>query len=282
MPGMQGDTSYNAGDNHDQSHSTGGAEGPGLTEGAGSTLGGANGSGGKSGGGDGSASPSASRGGGSEGADPNESLATSAPSCGRQQLGDGSAREGSPDSDGKVYGSFRVVNTSADACTVEGEGVVGASAHGRADIERINVLDHTAGDAAVGLPDPDLAASELVLKPGEAYEVKWAWVPADCQPAEPPEPKVEEGNGPEGAQGGAGAGGNGPGGNSGGGDSGGSTGGPDTGGNQGDSGDGGETDKKASVVLSHTPDVGDPAAADTELEGACAGTLYRTGVLAAG
>lgn len=192
--------------------------------------------------------------------------------------------EGSPGSDGKVYGSFRVVNTSTEACTVEGEGLVGASARGRADVERINVLDHTSGDAATGLPDPDLAASELVLKPGEAYEVKWAWVPTDCHgpgPKPRAEPPPGEDNGPGGGNGG---GPGGPGGEDGG--PGGGPGGPDvpaTGGNEGDpgGGNGGQTDKKASVVLSHTPDVGDPATADTELEGACAGTLYRTGVLAA-
>ncbi|QPP07384.1 hypothetical protein G4Z16_14445 [Streptomyces bathyalis] len=278
IPGIEGGSSINAGEGNSQAQSVGGANGTGNTQGPGSGSGGASGNGGKSGGGDGSASPSPTQGAGSEGGDPNDTLATSAPSCGRQQLGDGSAATESPDSEGKVYGSFRVVNTSSDACTVEGEGIVGASAHGRADIERIDVLDHTAGDAATALPDPALAASELVLKPGQAYEVKWAWVPKDCEPSGDPEPKAQEGNGPEGSQGGNN-------GNPGGNDSGGSngnSGGDDAGGNSSNSGgDGGESDEEASVVLSHTPDVGDPAAANTELEGACAGTLYRTGVLAA-
>jgi hypothetical protein len=281
VPGLPGDSSYNAGGNHDQSQSVDGGSGFGDTQGSGNTLGGVGADGSRSGGGHGSASPSPTQG-TDGGADSSDNLATSAPSCGRQQLGHGTASEGHPASDGKVYGSFRVVNTSSEACTVEGEGVVGASAQGRADIDRINVVDHTPGDDAPGLPDPALAESELVLKPGEAYEVKWAWVPSECGPPGKPdaEPKAETGNGPEGSQGGNNGNSGGNEGDSGGeGDAGGHTDGGDGGAPGGDSG--GDTDKQASVVLSHTPDVGDPAAADTELEGACAGTLYRTGVLAA-
>ncbi|RAJ61806.1 hypothetical protein K378_04168 [Streptomyces sp. Amel2xB2] len=283
LPGLPGDTAFNAGGNHDQSQTAGGATAGGESAGAGDAAGGVGAGGAQSGGGDGSASPSPTQG-GDDGSGSHEDLATSAPSCGRQQLGRGSADEGAPGPDGKVYGSFRVVNTSSEACTVEGEGAVGASARGRADVSRITVIDHTAGDAAGGLPDPDLAPSELVLKPGEAYEVKWAWVPSNCH-GEGPKPKAEsrapEGNGPEGSQGGEDGGSGGDDGGPGNGNGG--PGVPETGGNNGDSGggSGGQTDNKSSVVLTHTPDVGDPAAVDTELEGACAGTLYRTGVLAA-
>lgn len=282
MPGFSGDSDYHAGGGQEQSQSAGGTQGQGESQGPGSAAGGASG---ESSGRDGSASPSPTKG-GHEGADANDDIAASAPSCGRDQLGDGSASEGSPDTHGKVYGSFRVVNTSGDACTVEGEGVVGAAARGVADVDRINVLDHTAGDEAVGLPDPSLAASELVLKPGQAYEVKWAWVPSDC-PSPKAETKSADGEGPggrpggnNGNSGGEGNGGNGPGsgGNTSGGDDGG---GDDDGGDDGGGGDEGGSEEEASVVLSHTPDVGEPAAAGTELDDTCAGTLYRTGVLAA-
>jgi hypothetical protein len=284
MPGLPGDSSYNAADGHGSSQSGGGLEQPGISQGADGSLGGVGADGGKSGGGD-SASPSPSEGKQNGGAGKDDEMYTSAPSCDRQQLGDGTAHEGIPRPDGKLYGKFRVVNTSHDACTVEGEGAVGALAQGRADIERIKVVDHTTGDPATLLPDPDSVPEKVVLRPGEAYEVRWAWVPENCGPAGPNEPKTDDiadpgGNGSGGSTGGsAGPGGAGPGGPSG--STTGSTGGT-TGESAGASeGGGGDTDKKSSVVLNHTPDVGEPVAADTELEGACAGTLYRTGVLAA-
>lgn len=282
MPGLTGDTQSNSGGSHEQAQSAGGAGGQGDAQGPGNAAGGADGG---ASGGKGSKSPSPSEGGETEGAGSNDDIAASAPSCGRHQLGDGSAAEGPPDSSGKVYGSFRVVNTSGEACTVEGEGAVVAAARGIADTERINVLDHTAGDDAAGLPDPNLAASQLVLKPGQAYEVKWAWVPDECHPPGPPKPKAEDGEGPGGRPGGnnGDSGGNGDDGEDSGGPAGSGPGGSGPGGDEGGpgGGDGDHTDKKASVVLSHTPEVGDPAVAGTELEGACAGTLYRTGVLAA-
>ena len=226
------------------------------------------------------------------GADPSDSLAASAPTCGRDQLGNGSAQSGSPGADGKVYGSFRVTNTSGDACTVDGEGMVGASTPGGARA-RVQVAVHTAGDPATGLPDPGAESDELVLKPGESYLVRFAWVPnqggqcADDTPSPGTSPQsgtdtdaeptagAETGGG-EGAGGGGADSGGGTGGSEGpGGDGGGSTGGGGDGGNGGGSGD----DSK--VVISHTPDVGTPAAADTAVDGACGGTVYRTGVLPA-
>lgn len=286
MPGLPGDSSYNASDGHGPSESGGGLEQPGLTRGADGSLGGVGANGGKSAGGD-SVSPSPSQGKQNGGAGHDDEMYTSAPSCDRRQLGDGTAHEGTPRPDGKVYGKFRVVNTSHDSCTVEGEGAVGALAQGKADIERIKVVDHTTGDPATLLPDPDLAPEKLVLRPGEAYEVRWAWVPENCGPAGPNEPKTDDVADPGGNAGSGNGGGNseGTGGGEGPGGPSGSTEGT-TGGTTGDSvggseGGGGDTDQKASVVLNHTPDVGEPVAADTELEGACAGTLYRTGALEA-
>lgn len=292
IPGLQGDSSYNAGENHDQSQSAGGSGTGGHTQGAGSVEGGTQGSGAE--GGHGPVAPSSTQG-KSGGGGHNDGMSMGAPGCGRQQLGDGDTDVGSPGDGGKVYGSFRVVNTSAEACTVYGEGEVAASARGRADSERIDVVEHTQGDAATGLPDPDVAVSALVLRPGQAYEVKWAWVPSACDRSGP-KPGNQGGVGPGRGQGGNNA------------DSGGYDDGVSSGDDDGGAGDDGaysaegeyaypapggdnvdpgggtgrETDNKASVVLSHIPDEGDPPAANTELEGACAGTLYRTGVLAAG
>jgi hypothetical protein len=270
MPGISSDRSINAADSHGQNDGAGGQDSR-LSQGPEGALGGAGGSG-QGGRSDGSVSPSPSAGKTDGGANGNDNLVTSAPSCTRQQLGSGTADVGNPASDGKIYGSFRVENTSGDACAVEGDGVVGASAHGEADIDRINVVDHTPGDAAVGLPDPDESPEAVVLRPGEAYLVKFAWIPSEC-PKSDPSPKSETGDGPGGTQGGSNGDSSSTGGSNG-------SGGPgEPGGGDGGTEGGGGGEEDASVVLTHTPDVGDPPAADTTLDGECAGTLYRTGVL---
>ncbi|MFG3254217.1 DUF4232 domain-containing protein [Streptomyces sp. NPDC048172] len=225
----------------------------------------------------------------SGGADPSDSLVASAPTCGREQLGNGSAQAGSPDGAGKVYGSFRVTNTSGDACTVDGEGMVGASTEGNARA-RVQVAVHTAGDPATGLPDPAAESDELVLKPGESYLVRFAWVPTQsgsCSSTTPsPETSPDTGTGTDaeptaGAEtsgGGETTGGGGT--DSGGAGTGGGSEGPGDGGATGGE-SGGGTGEEPKVVISHTPDVGDPAAADAVVNGACGGTVYRTGVLPA-
>ena len=43
-------------------------------------------------------------------------------------------------------------------------------------------VQHTAGDAAAGLPDPSQEAGTVLLKPAMAYEVQFAWVPEDTCP----------------------------------------------------------------------------------------------------
>ncbi|MGK5631607.1 hypothetical protein [Streptomyces sp. URMC 123] len=218
-------------------------------------------------------------------ADPTGTMAVSSPLCSRDQLGRGTAYTAPADRDGKVYGAFRVVNTSRSDCTVDGGGGVMATAKGGAESSRIQVVDHTTGDAATGLPAPTLDEERLILKPGQAYEVKFAWVPADgraggcAAPTASPEPggtpsqgatPPAEGTDTKSAKAessGAGAAGN-----------------PDGetagGGGTAGGGTGGTTLKpEASVVLSHTPEVGEPAAADTTIPNACAGTIYRTGAL---
>jgi hypothetical protein len=247
-----------------------------------------------------SSSPSAGE---SSGPDPSASLGAVSPSCDRTQLGDGTAVTGNPDAQGRVYGTFRVVNISGASCTIEGDGLVVATAQGSADPHHVQVVDHTAGDAAPGLPDPATAPDELVLKPGAAYVVKFAWVPQEgggptgcsSDPSTPPATGADRGSGTSGgtvAQSaytastapGA-AGGDGTASSDGGTGSGGTGGGTDDGSGGSDDGSGGtggsDPQPQPSVALSHTPDMGGPAAAGTVLEGACAGTVYRTGVLPA-
>ncbi|MGP3989134.1 hypothetical protein [Streptomyces sp. 3N207] len=212
------------------------------------------------------APPSPTGGPGDSGADSDETLNASAPTCGSEQLGGGSAQSGAPDSSGTVYGSFRVANVSGDACTVDGEGVVGASVQGSGG-GQVTVVDHTAGDPAPGLGDPAAARDEVVLPPGKAYVVKFAWVPSGCSSPSPQGGRYEgETSGPNsGADAGSADGG---------GDSGG-TGTP----GEADGGNGDPGGGDAEIVVSHTPEGGAPVAG-TRVPGTCGnGTVYRTGVI---
>ncbi|WP_326688922.1 hypothetical protein OIE63_18365 [Streptomyces sp. NBC_01795] len=227
----------------------------------------------KGGKGDGGADPSPSGGPGNGSADPDDALTASAPSCGRDQLGQASAQAGSPDGQGKVYGSFRVANTSSDACTVEGEGMVGASVQGT-ERARVTVADHTTGDPAPGLGNPGIASNEVVLKPGAAYVVKFAYVPnGGCDNDPPATNSAQNDNGATMPSAGSDSGGDGGGGDNG---AGGAVGTP------GENGSGGDPPDDSSVVLTHTPEGGSPAIADTRVEGGCGGTVYRTGIIPAG
>ncbi|MEU1147908.1 hypothetical protein ACFYO9_27085 [Streptomyces sp. NPDC005863] len=197
-------------------------------------------------------------GGGTGSPDPSTSEAASSPACAATQLGaTGSA--GTAEADNKVYGSFRVSNVSDSSCTVEAAGAVGTVAQGGADPAKITVVDHTAGDAATRLPDPSQEASPFVLQPGAAYEVRFVWVPSDSCPSdggEPtPNPSPSEGT----------------------------TGSPDGGTPEGVEPqlgrvEGGVVD--GSVVVSLTAEAGSPSAGAT-IPNACAGTVYRTGILPA-
>ncbi|TJZ42926.1 hypothetical protein FCH28_34040 [Streptomyces piniterrae] len=210
----------------------------------------------------------ASRGAGVGTPAPDETMEVTSPVCGREQLGQGSGSVRPADSEGRVYGAFRVVNTSTTACSVQGGGTVGLVAQGTTSPDRIHVVDHTSGDAATGLPDPAGVPDQLVLQPGEAYEVKFAWIPesgggttgcANPGTTPTPAPSQTPADSP---------------------DSGSTTGdGGQAGGDDG-AGDGGST--SSGVVLTHTPEAGEPTAADTKIADACAGTVYRTEALATG
>lgn len=188
---------------------------------------------------------------------PRGTVAVTSP-CAAGQLGVTSAQAAKPDADGKVYGTFRIANVSKTDCAVSGDGAVGFQALGAADAAKISVLDHTAGDAAAGLPDPSQEAATLTLKPDTAYEVRFAWVPADSCPTTgaSPDPTPSDG-----------------------GSSGASTGTGTTAENnqtQLGSEDGGTAD--GSVTVTHTAEPGAPSA-ETTIPNACSGTIYRTGVL---
>ncbi|MFJ5227553.1 hypothetical protein [Streptomyces sp. NPDC088400] len=197
---------------------------------------------------------------------PADSYTASSGSCGAGQLAISAAEAGAPDSGGTVYGTFRIANVSGADCSVTGRGTVGFQALGAADQARITVVAHTPGDAAAGLPDPSQESTALVLPPNGAYEVKFAWVPADSCPTTgaSPDPSPTD----DGASGGTSAG-------------------PDTGTGSGSDGSGAETQLRddggtadGSVSVSHTPEAGQPTAQAT-IPNACAGTIYRTGILAA-
>ncbi|MFD3532721.1 hypothetical protein [Streptomyces sp. NPDC058664] len=214
----------------------------------------------------------------------------SLPRCGAGQLGVSAAEAGGPDGEGKVYGSFRIANISGQDCVVDGSGVVGFEARGAADPARISVVRHTSGDGGSGLPDPSQESSPLVLKPSGSYEVKFVWVPSETCPTtgttptptptpttEPPtvpptsEPPTGGTASPDPSEG-TGSGGSGTG--------------PGTG---TDTGTGADTDAApqllredgpadGSVLVSHVAEPGGPSASTT-IPDACAGTIYRTGIL---
>ncbi|RDG36471.1 hypothetical protein DVH02_19900 [Streptomyces corynorhini] len=214
-----------------------------------------------------SGSAGSGKGGGSDHRDDAMSgLSPRAVSCGAGQLNVTSQTAGAPDASGKVYGTFRITNVSGSACTVTGSGTVGISVGGAADASRIGVASHMAGDEATGLPDPSLSVASLSLAPNGSYEVKFAWVPSDTCPTSgsSPDPSPSEdtsGGTPGGADGGTV-------------DSGGTGSGTDAqlGADEGT--------QDGSVHVSHTTAAGAPTASAT-IPNACAGTVYRTGLLSA-
>ncbi|MFJ4964789.1 hypothetical protein ACIP6P_20460 [Streptomyces sp. NPDC088729] len=179
------------------------------------------------------------------------------PVCDPSQLGVASAGTSAPGADGTVYGTFRIANVSGPECTVSSNGTVGFTALGAADPLKIDVVQHTAGDAAPGLPDPSLEPGVVALKPSMAYEVRFAWVPDETCPTVGTTPSptptsegaagtVGEGTSSEGAV-------------------------PQSLGEDGGTAEG-------SVAVTHTPETGAPTA-ETKIPNACSGTIYRTGVL---
>jgi hypothetical protein len=181
----------------------------------------------------------------------------SAPLCTADQLGGATSTLGDPDSTGTIYGSFAVSNISTTACEVIGAGSVNTVTDGAADDAKVSVVNHVAGDAATGLPDPSTEVTSLALQPGTSYVVKFAWVPSETCPitSDPsPDPSPTDDV---------------------------TTGGTST--------DNGGTSAQllradgvvdGSVTISHTDQTG-TATASTTVSNACAGTVYRTGMLAA-
>ncbi|MET8324704.1 hypothetical protein [Streptomyces sp. NPDC005181] len=193
------------------------------------------------------------------GAGPANSAAASMPVCDPGQLGVASAQTGAAGTDGTVYGSFRISNISGTDCSVTTSGTVGFQAMGAADPAKIDVVQHTAGDAATGLPDPSQEAGAVLLKPAMAYEVQFAWVPNDTCPTSGGSPTPTPTDGAAGTSDGTGDG-------------------TSQTAVQLGSEDGGTT-LDGSVAVTHTPEPGAPVA-ETKISNACAGTIYRTGVLA--
>ncbi|MFJ3702790.1 MULTISPECIES: hypothetical protein [Streptomyces] len=183
--------------------------------------------------------------------------------CSPDQLGIASAQAGAAGSDGTVYGTFRIANVSGNACSVTSNGTVSFQAAGAADPQKITVVQHTAGDPAGGLPDPSAEPGTVFLKPTMTYEVRFAWVPSATCPTTggSPSPTPTDGVGS-----GSGGGSEGTG----------SEAGTTDVAAQFGSGDEGPAD--GSIAVTHTPEVGAPTA-ETTIANACAGTIYRTGVL---
>ncbi|GAA3373667.1 hypothetical protein GCM10020367_34490 [Streptomyces sannanensis] len=191
--------------------------------------------------------------------DPSRSAVTVPGVCEAGQLGLTTAQVGSPDAEGKVYGTFRVANVSGTKCVVGGAGTVSVQARGAADPARVTVVEHTQGDPAAGLPDTSQETSGLVLAPAEAYEVRFAWVPSDTCPTVPPTPEPSPTTGTSSGE-----------------TSGEST--PMTNAQPQLAGEGGGQLQDGGVEVGYTPAVGGPSAGAT-ISNACAGTIYRTGVL---
>ncbi|MFB6558033.1 hypothetical protein ACFCYH_03815 [Streptomyces sp. NPDC056400] len=186
--------------------------------------------------------------------------APGAPGCGADQLGVvGSAR--APETDGRVYGSFRVTNVSAQGCAVNGQDTLTAAAAaapgtGAGSGPGVAVVSHTAGDPASGLlPDPAAAAPALVLPPNTAYEVRFAWVPSGqtCAPANTDTGGKSPQTEPAGATGGTGSG-------------------PVV------EPQSGASPAPSGVAVSHTPQSG-ATTTRTTIPEACGGTVYRTGAI---
>ncbi|WP_326598244.1 hypothetical protein [Streptomyces sp. NBC_01803] len=246
--------------------------------------------------------------------DPGDAMGAASPTCDRGQLGGVETMMDPPDAQGRVYGLIRMANVSDRPCQVTGNGEMAALPLGAVPSADVQIVDRTEGDRATRLPTPAQTHEQLVLPPGQAYEVRFAFVPNDtgvgsCEVEAEPAAGEGEGTPPEtGADSGgtsvdslaadsegdlaaaddSGTGGEAPVGSDdesggttegGGGDAGEPTGEP-TDDPTGDSGGGG-TEPDDVVLLRYTPAAGEPEAAEIRLEGDCSGTIYRTGVLEA-
>ncbi|KUL46834.1 hypothetical protein [Streptomyces regalis] len=188
--------------------------------------------------------------------------------CTADQLGTSGGTAALPDPSGAVYGTFTFSNVSTVDCTVSSPGTVALATAGAAD-GKVTDARHVAGDAAAGLPDPAQELTSLVLKPGDSYQVKFAWVPSEtCPTTSDPSGGGTGGNDPsptptptE--------------------DNTGTTDGTSTGGDTGTTTQlmTEDTTADGSVTVSNTTEAAGPTASVT-VSNACAGIVYWTGVLA--
>jgi hypothetical protein len=164
-------------------------------------------------------------------------------------------------------------------------GLVQALAQGDADPSRIQVVTHTAGDAAAALPT---TAGPVVLKPGEDYKVDFAWVPSGdgpggCTvPTTPPTTPTPSdtptaGGGTDAGTGTTAGGGTGTGADTGSANSADAAGAADT---PPDSGSDPTTPASGSIALNHTPAAGAPVVAGPVIQNVCAGTVYTAAPIA--
>lgn len=201
--------------------------------------------------------------GASSGTGPSATTAASAPVCTAEQLGSPTATTDVPDSAGTVYGTFRITNVSSAGCAVTGPGTVVPTAQGAADAGKISTLRHVSGDPAAGLPDPSVEVTQLLLQPGSAYDVKFAWVPSETCPtvSDPTETPSPDPTATEDTS---------------------TTDGSSTGGDTGTSTQLVTEDGTAdgSVLVTNTAEGGAPTVS-TAVSNACAGVVYWTGLLTA-
>jgi hypothetical protein len=215
-----------------------------------------------------------SKGGKDAGADP--SAPASAPACTAAQLSAPVGEIGAVGSDGSVSGVFRVYNSSIAGCAVSDPGAVTVSALGAADPARIGVVRQAGAQQEY---------ERLLLGPGASYEVRISWVASGSCPTDGPVESPTTSGGTD--AGGAAAGGQ---------DGGASappTVGGSTDGRAGSTGGEGaeagvstqlgrtQADADGSVVVSYRPQGADAAGTEASVTvPGCAGTVYRTGILA--
>ncbi|MGP3966491.1 hypothetical protein [Streptomyces sp. 6N223] len=117
-----------------------------------------------------------------EGTEPSEEPTESASSvCSREMLGEAETITHEPDDAGQIYGAFRLVNVSDEACLIDGSGEMDVAPLGDATTigTDVQVVEQTDDVQATALPAPEEAVEQLVLDPGAAYEVMFAYVPED-------------------------------------------------------------------------------------------------------
>ncbi|WP_165986050.1 hypothetical protein [Streptomyces sp. YIM 98790] len=218
-----------------------------------------------------------------------ETHGVSTPACLAGQLGEIAGTLQEPNDRGHVYGSFRVANVSETACAVTGTDELAVAPTGDAAADGLQVVFRTDGDRATELPLPESWKESLLLLPGEAYEIRFAWVPppdsarGGC-PAQPePDPDPTASTPPPSTEPGPEASSS-PGASSGGtqtqlgrtteeeqdGTTGSSTAGTGTEAPQ---------EEADGLRLSYVPAAGTETAGTVAVPGACTGTVYRTGLL---